>query len=488
VLGLLSLIILYSPYIVWQVATNFATFSRFFQPGPLPPTLDSQAWLFYLHFLNPYDKPLTNNLALLYGWQRYFNWLHPVMKVLILAATLFLFWLAIFLRKKKIELEASRMTTSWWSKVWYWVSNLRKSPYHCGLLVLLVWQIFPLLDLSRHTLVLFAHYFIILMPGPFILIGILLARSADWFRVHGRWSRSVSAGIYAFSCLLLLFQAVAGTASVLDSVQGHYVDKKLSTPYYNDLNSLQQALTKADQIAQQGHLGRVIVVADQATKSAFRYLSEQLHTPTTVVDGSCLLLPGPSAGPVVVLVPPYQATLDAFFSSGYIHVNRSYTSPRLGGDPFRLYVVDPLPQTVVQETLSSDLQFVSAQTQSLQKQAWVVTRWNLLQSAPASSRSTYSYKFMDIDADKDSTQTQHVCTSTSLQMGDQLIAFLPRTSNQALLRVQVKRSSATPYVIRRKLFDAIPLVFDAFQQDNTPWTVLKTDAGVSTITVSIRSS
>ena len=185
---------------------------------------------------------------------------------------------------------------------------------------------------------------------------------------------------------------------MIDSVQGHYVDKNLSNPYYNDLNSLQQALTKADQIAQQGHLGRVIVIADQATKSAFRYLSEQLDTPATVVDGSCLILPGPSAGPVVVLVPPYETTLDAFFSSGYIHVSRSYTSPRLGGDPFRLYVVDPLPQAATQETLSSDLQFVSAQTQSLQKQVRVVTRWNVLQSAPPSFRSTYSYRFMDVGA------------------------------------------------------------------------------------------
>src|SRR5437667_7307653 len=39
VLGLLSLIILYSPYIVWLVATNFATLARFFQSCPLPPTI-----------------------------------------------------------------------------------------------------------------------------------------------------------------------------------------------------------------------------------------------------------------------------------------------------------------------------------------------------------------------------------------------------------------------------------------------------------------
>jgi hypothetical protein len=76
-------------------------------------------------------------------------------------------------------------------------------------------------------------------------------------------------------------------------------------------------------------------------------------------------LPGPSAGSAVVLVPPYEKTLDAFFSSGSIHVHTTYTSTRLGGEPFHLYVVDPLPQAAAQETLSSDLQFVSARVQKL---------------------------------------------------------------------------------------------------------------------------
>jgi hypothetical protein len=266
------------------------------------------------------------------------------------------------------------------------------------------------------------------------------------------------------------------------------VDKKLSYPYYSDLNSLQQALVKADQIAQQDHLSRVVVVADQATKSAFRYLSEQLHAPATVVDGSCLLLPDPSAGPYVVLVPPYEATLDALFASPNIHVSKSYTSTRLGGDPFRLYVVDPLPQTSTQGTLSSDIQFVSARTQTLQKKLWVVTRWNLLQSAPASDFTTYSYRFTDMDTVKSAAQVQPVCTSTSVRTGDQLIAFLPHASNQPSLRLQVERSSTTSHTITTKLFGALPVAFDTFQQDSTPWRLLKTDANASTITVPVASS
>jgi 4-amino-4-deoxy-L-arabinose transferase-like glycosyltransferase len=486
VLGILSLLVLYSPYIVWLIASHSSILEVFFEVGGGSLVVDNASWLLYLHFLNPYDKPLTNTLALLYGWQRYFNWLQPVMKYLVIAAALFVSFLALFSRTKKIEFGAARAMASWWRKLWYWILDLRGSPYRCGLLVLLSWQVFPLLAVIRHTLVLFPHYLIILMPGPFILIGILLARSAHWFRIRGQWYRLVSSGIYAFSALLILFQGIAGAASVIDATQGHYVDKYLSRPYYTDLNSVQQALAKADEIAQKDHISRVIVVADEATRSPFRDMSEQLHTPATVVDDSCLLLPGPTAGPAVVLVPPYETMLDAFFSSQYVHVSKSYTSMRMGGDPFRLYVVDPLPQTAMQATLSSDIQFVDAQAQNLQKKLWAVTRWNLLRSASASTRVTYSYQFTDTVAA--STQRQQVCTSTSIHAGDQLIAFLPHTGNQTSLHIQVEHSSTVPYTIRTNLFGAIPLAFDTFRQDSTPWTLLRTQSGASAITVPVASS
>ena len=112
----------------------------------------------------------------------------------------------------------------------------------------------------------------------------------------------------------------------------------------------------------------------------------------------------------------------------------------------------------------------------------------LLQSAPASDFTTYSYRFTGMDTVKGSTQTQQVCTSTSTQAGDQLIAFLPHTSNQPSLRLQAERSSTTAYIIRTKLFGVFPIAFDTFQQDSTPWISLKTDAGESTITVPVASS
>ena len=483
VLGMLSLIVLYFPYMLWLISTHFAALSLVSQVGTVHSFVDNQSWLFYLHFISPYDLPFKNRLALLYNWQNFFNWLLPVMAYLIIAAALFALLLVLFLGTTRTEANVSRVLHAWWRNI----RALRASQYRCGLLVLLVWQAFPLLVLIKHAL-LYPHYFIILMPGPFILIGLSIAKVAGWLHTHRGWFRFASIAIYVFASLLILFQGIAGAASVLDTIQGNFDDHLLSYPYYTDLASLHNTLIKADQLAQKYHAGRIIIAADRSTRSAFSYLSEQLHTPAAVVDDSCLLLPGPSAGSAVVLVPPYEKMLDAFFSSGSIHVHTSYTSTRLGGDPYRLYVVDPLPKTAMQETLSSDLQFVSAQTRSLQKKSWVIMRWNLLQSAPASDFTTYSYRFTGMDTVKGWTQNQQVCTSTSTQAGDQLIAFLQHASNQTSLRVQAERSSTIPYIIRTKLFGVFPIAFDTFQQDSIPWISLNTDAGESTITIPVASS
>src|SRR5262249_29174580 len=144
--------------------------------------------------------------------------------------------------------------------------GLRGSPYRCGLLVLLVWQAFPLLVLIKHGLSLYPHYFIILMPGPFILIGLLIARVAGWFYLRGGWYRIGSIVLTIFTVLIIIFQGIAGAASVLDSVRGNFDNHQMSYPYYNDLASLQNVVAKADQLAKTYHAKRFIMVADQSTR------------------------------------------------------------------------------------------------------------------------------------------------------------------------------------------------------------------------------
>ena len=101
-LGIVSLLVLYSPYILWLISTHFALVSLLSQVGSAPPpVIDNQSWLLYLHFINPYDLPFTNKLALLYNWQNFFNWLIPVMMYLLIAAAVFVFLMVFFLSTTK---------------------------------------------------------------------------------------------------------------------------------------------------------------------------------------------------------------------------------------------------------------------------------------------------------------------------------------------------------------------------------------------------
>jgi hypothetical protein len=121
---------------------------------------------------------------------------------------------------------------------------------------------------------------------------------------------------------------------------------------------------------------------------------------------------------------------------------------------------------------------VNAQNQVLQQQSFAAVRWNVLQSAPASDRTTYIYQF---------TYTQlppQICTFTNVQAGEQLVTLLPQRNVQGPLSVQVERASTTPHVITVRHIPLSP-VFDTFQQDVSPFTVLKTAGGGETVSVHV---
>src|SRR5205807_616183 len=86
--------------------------------------------------------------------------------------------------------ELSTRLSAWWS-------DLRATPYRCGLVLLLVWQIVPLLILTRHAVDLHAQYFFMLMPGPFILTSLLISKVAEWLGQQRQPSEVMRYGAYA---------------------------------------------------------------------------------------------------------------------------------------------------------------------------------------------------------------------------------------------------------------------------------------------------
>ncbi len=442
------LLIIFLPYLAWEVFTGFADIHGIFTLTNQHAHFDTQAIHFYRYFLAPYDNLPDNIHSVVRALAPLLPWLTAVMLLLTLggfvtAGLSFLLSGEEQSQTSMVEGSGSVVRKSL-AVVLEWWRSLQAAPYKCGLLLLLVWQIVPLLILSRHAISLHSQYFFMFMPGPYILIGLTLAKVAEYVRTHGGKWTGLRYVTYAIAYLVIVAQLVVSTAAVIDTSSGYFDDRSFQPyPYHNDLNSMQHALNEADQLAQQRHLSRVYITTDYATQTALRYLAEQMRTPTTLFDAaSCLVLPNPADGPAVLLVGPYDGLTNALlnqFASAML-----VDSPvRPGGAPYRLYVVTPAAvQTPSSIAFTGDLQLLDTQGLNYGGSSWLVTRWSLLRSEQPRYRTTYNYAMTAIPAGVGQQSRGSKCTFTAIRAGDELlVAFSLSRGGSAPVSVAIKAQS-----------------------------------------------
>jgi hypothetical protein len=304
--------------------------------------------------------------------------------------------------------------------------------------VLLSWQIAPLIILLHHIVQLYLYYFLFLLPGPYILVGIFLAKTADAINCRAdainRVRMLARYGICVLAGMIIVAQFIASTVGIFDIDHGNYSDGFKYGFTYNDLRSLQNALTKADQLAQRHHLNRVYIsIASIAhTQDSLRFLSNQMHTPTTIFDSNCVPLPSTAEGPAVMLVGPYSDLTNALLTTKIFNQYSKATlidKPiRPGGAPFSLYIVSPQPPPATKVPFSintgDDLQLDAlAQPLSFNGTPWLVTHWSLLRSAPPSYNKTYTYSITmtHVSNGSPSKSTTSQCSFTAIRAGDQVL-------------------------------------------------------------------
>ena len=393
-LGLVALFVSYFPYLLWEVSTNFIDVHMLLTFTKQPIFIDNKAWIFYRLFLSPYDYDnLPGKHTLLGALVPALAWTRDVMTALVIGGAVTALGSALWSRSTSMSsIEEDRTKKILWPRLRRYLTQFRASPYRCGLTLLLVWQIMPILVLTRHSIGLYAHYIIILMPGPFILIGLFLAKSSRWLQRQPEWTAVLRYSLYVLARTLIVAQFAGSLAGVLDTTRGNFNDKVLSHPYYSDLHSLQAALHEADQVAQQHHFKRVYVSSDAATQAALRYLSQQMQTPTTVFDAyRCAVLPSIANGPAVMLVGPYSTFTDALVQH-FTQATLMATPKRLSGNPFKLYIVQPMKEQGSSEgSFGSDLQLLDASARPFHfnGSVWLVTRWRFLHSAQPGYQKVY---------------------------------------------------------------------------------------------------
>jgi hypothetical protein len=440
-LGVALSFVLFLAYCIWEVGVHFADLAILLAAWRQPAHLDGQALRFYLELV------ATPQLALPHSALAVLNpllpWEHRGLVVLLLGGLL-LALLGLFCRRVHIidDVRFPEQTLlhasarRWWWKSW---NALACSPQRAGLLLLLVWQIAPVLLLTHHAVDLQFHYLLFLLPGPFILIGLLVGQLA-MLSTRLTFPGDILARLAgpALAAVLILVQICSTGAWVLDSSGGR-------VPHgvrFNTLQDLQAALNEADSLARARHVHHVYIDADQYTYDAFTYLAGAMQTPRTIFNGShCLLLPSPAQGPALLLLGPADTLDEALLTHVTSAVLLAQPS-RLGGMPFHLYLVPPLVAAAGGAVFAGTLR---AERGHLASFAWndpaqpglsplhlLTTLWTSMRAWPAVDGTGYTYHFVARPVAGAGSSSQE-CGFTALAPGEEfLVPFVLSTSALAV--------------------------------------------------------
>jgi 4-amino-4-deoxy-L-arabinose transferase-like glycosyltransferase len=488
VLGFIFLILLFSTYILWEFSIKFADLKLLLQMLKLHSHFDVTALNDYMLFLHPYGNLPTNVYTLEYKLIPLIGWLIPIMALFMVFGCASISVRVISSphswKNTVAVLEESRGSRYPVRRTLQTVSILladfRATPQRCGYFLLLCWQIVPVVILSRHATPVFPYYLLMVLPGPFIIIGILLSTLASWFQRRGRMWNIAYYGVFVATCLVIVAQLLGSIAGLIDEANGN----NRHGYSYNALSSLEEALNETDRLAMLHNLNHVYIATDQYTQTSLDYLAEQMHTPTTLFDASrCLVLPNATAGPAALLIGPND-TLSLALLSHFATATLVSKPERLGGVPFQLYIVQPMAASNLassQEAFVHHLQLLDKQVQqfNFDNSSWLATRWSYIRSATANYRTTYTYTMRALLDGKTGISSQ--CSSTSIREGDQLIVTFPLSQSANMpssMTISAKSFTTMPLNISYG-----PFHLENIRDQNTQPLFLQTREGKSSISL-----
>ncbi|HYT33504.1 MAG TPA: glycosyltransferase family 39 protein [Ktedonobacteraceae bacterium] len=457
VFGCISLLVIYAPFLVWEVSSHFFDIHLILTPTNMSPVIDARAITFYTRFLNAYYY--DDKFLLLFG--TYYDptgsahsAVFKVLPILVLIryflelCLLIGFTIAIWsvLRPQhKVDQDMAakappkKLTgvVRFFSSLTRWWTNLRADPKACGLLVILLWQVVPVLALTRHGLRIHLHYLLMIVPGPFIFIGIAISFAISWLHRQEPaklWNK-VRYATYTLVACILLIQLLGSSASLVDMTNG--INNHIFG--YNDIGSLEHAFQKADKVAQEHHISRIYVTLSikddfDADLTGFPYLASQMHTPATLfVSTSCLVLPSPGEGPAVMLMRSTD-TMAPILLHDFATATLVDEPPVLGSTPFKLYILTPRPFTQPAPTgvgFVGQLHLIDSQVQQpgTGLPPMFISRWTLLHNGRPMSRTTYNYIMSETPSLYNARSVQSGCLLTSMRAGDQLVVAFPISHN-----------------------------------------------------------
>lgn len=463
------LVLIYFPYIIWEFVTNFSDVSILLRNLHNHSSFDQQSLTFYLSYLRAFDffppaEPGSWGFRLL----SVLHWDYRLTLLLLIGSFAFALlavcqsrWPLLGFVRKEAQLSVPPVdsSASFSARLWAWWRTLLASPGRCTMLLLLAWQILPVLVLTRHSIDLFAYYLLILMPGPFILMGIFVAQVVEWLRRYSfPWpgTRYAVPLVLTMLAVLIVGQLVGTLAWLQDDAQGFHPNGNT----YHSLGDLQNALTAADNAAQIHHVHRIYIDTSFTTDDAFNYLAPQLHTPVTLLsvnDAHCLVFPDVAQGPAVMLFGPTQQLDEALLT--HVATATLISEPSyVGGPPFHLYMVQPLSLPQSHQSFMNTLALSQSQLGTFTWQDpsapaqppthLLTTFWTSLSAEQTQEDTTYTYRFEAHSSGNraDGQSSSTACSITHLEPGEQLLVpFASQATSPVALTISGSAWVTSPH-------------------------------------------
>ena len=506
-LAIVLLGVVCSPYLFWEWQCHFADVITLFNASRAPVHINLDAWFFYRSFLSPYilspyvqSSASRSDLLPIYPHSVLVGTsLHHLRSLLVLEYALMLLLLLCGVLATALQVLQPRFRPLSAGKIdriakkggeiRIWLSDFWATPHRQGLLLLLIWQVLLPILLIRHSIPLYSHYFIIFLPGQFMLIGLFISKMVDLVQSYRpQWEVQARYGVGILAACIIGAQLVGSTSQLIDRINGNFSGQALF-PAYNDLSSLQHVLQEADQVAQEQHIHRIYLATNYSTGSAMRYLMQQEKTPITAFDDwHCVVLPSASAGPVVFISLSSDPQIGAIIDR-YAAVKLVDQPTHLANPPFNLFILTAKPEVApTTQTFTHDIQLLDQHVSKMQDRAthsrWLVTHWNVTHSEKPANRTFYLTHF-DIQLDGEQQASEPIeCSTTSLWTGDQyftLQSLGPRDKIPTF--VTVEAYSFTNYPLT---FPLGPLTLSTFVQQNSQEIPSQTSDGKTSIKITVQ--
>lgn len=451
----LVVVLLVLPTAVWEVVSQGYDISRLLSYSSGHPVINLDVFRMLYNLLGPPTTPyafFSTAYASTTADSPY-AWLHPIEPwmrrgVNILYPVSYLVLTVLTLAPALPLLRAQRYGESWWPRIRTLVATLwhglRASQRWRALLLLWLWVTLPPLSMLRHSSPVHDHYLLIMYPAVFIMVGVAIewtvrrlipyvARSLDR-SLGGSYARIVSmlgtVGLYAIVGAFIVGQLTQCVLYMASVEQG----KITTIGFYHPLGELQRADARLRQLQHQQ--GATAVYLDNSFDyypSTINYLLVRDEPERMSFAGSCLLLPRPEAGPVLVVstvsTKPAAHLLPMLPNATHVE---DISLP--GGEPFKVFKVQGAVPLLPGEQAVGPVTFTDTAGNGLRLDAAAMEapgvlrlRWTVLTSTAAHHLPTfYAMQAQAVHPDNTagSMLAQSNCEPTQWQAGQTLFTWL----------------------------------------------------------------